>query len=180
MINVRILAAAAAAAALSHQISAPPRPAHVETCLHNCQIDDTGLALIKHFEGYYPYPYRDPVGIVTIGFGHVVQRGESIKAPILGAAAEKLLESDANATARHVNRLITAPLTPAQADALISFTFNVGSGTLKKSSLRRRVNAHQNAKVPPEFLKYDHAGGRVLPGLAARRRAEAQLYAAGN
>ena len=177
MINAKILAVVAAAALVSPTVIHLSHPAHQPTCLHNCRIDDTGLALLKHFEGYYPYPYHDPVGIVTIGFGHVIQRGERLKAPLLGSQAVTLLESDANATAGHVNRLIDVPLYPGQADALISFAFNVGSGTLQRSSLRRAVNAQQNDKVPGEFMKWVRAGGHVLPGLVSRRRAEAALYA---
>lgn len=180
MINAKILAAVAAAALVSPTVIHLAQPAHPPaTCLHNCRIDDTGIALIKHFEGYYPYPYKDPVGIATIGFGHVIRKGEAIKPPLIGSEAVSLLESDANATARHINRLIDVPLLPGQADALISFTFNLGAGTLQKSTLRRVVNARQNDKVSSEFMKWDHAGGEILPGLVARRRAEAELYASG-
>lgn len=180
MINVRILAAVAAAGIFSQSMLVSHQPPGNDTCLHNCAIDDTGLALLKHFEGYYPYPYKDPIGIETVGFGHVVKHGEQFKAPLIGAAAEKLLESDANAMAGHVNKLIDVPLHPGQADALISFTFNVGPATLQRSTLRRRVNARKNAEVPSEFMKWVRAGGRILPGLVSRRRAEAALYASGD
>lgn len=186
MINAKTLAAAiAAAATLSSQPQQLVNPAQLlpqptETCLKNCQIDDTGLALLKHFEGYSPFPYKDAVGVMTIGFGHAIQRGESIPAPLLGSAAETLLKSDARVSAKAINQQISVRLTTTQADALISFTFNLGGGALAKSTLRRRVNAGQHGKVPPEFLKWNHAGGKVLPGLSARRRAEAALYQAGN
>ena len=154
-------------------------PPSGSTCLHNCHIDDAGLALLKHFEGYSPFPYADAVGVQTIGFGHAIRPGEAIPAPLLGQAAQTLLESDANGKAVAINRLVKVPLRSQQADALISFTFNLGEATLARSTLLREVNLRRDAAVPEQFLRYDHAGGRVLTGLLVRRKAEAALYVAG-
>lgn len=148
-----------------------------KSCFHNCQIDDDGLSLLKRFEGYSPFPYPDVIGVSTIGFGHAIKRGERIRAPLLGPDAQTLLESDANAKAGAVNRMVEVPLHPGQANALISFTFNLGEGSLERSTLLKRVNSGRHAAVPAEFLKWDKAGGKVVRGLQIRRRAEADLYA---
>ena len=69
------------------------------------------------------------------------------------------------------------PLTDGQFDALVSFSFNLGSGALQRSTLRRKVNREEHADVPPEFMRWVWAGGRTLKGLIRRRQAETILYA---
>jgi lysozyme len=59
--------------------------------------------------------------------------------------------------------------------ALIDFTFNLGAGNLRASTLRRRVNAGQWGDVPTELRKWVKGGGKVLRGLVLRREAEAAL-----
>jgi lysozyme len=59
--------------------------------------------------------------------------------------------------------------------ALIDFTYNLGAGHLRSSTLRRKVNAKDWAAMPAELRKWVRGGGRVLPGLVARRNAEAAL-----
>lgn len=78
-----------------------------------------------------------------------------------------------------VLRLISRPLLDAQFDALVSFTFNLGTGALQRSTLRRKVNSGDEEAAAKEFLKWKFAGGRVLKGLLHRRRAEAKLYYSG-
>jgi lysozyme len=75
-----------------------------------------------------------------------------------------------------VCRLVKVPLTDGQFDALVSFTFNLGSGALQRSTLRRKVNREEHEEVPREFLRWVWAGGRKLKGLVRRRAAEADLY----
>ena len=68
-----------------------------------------------------------------------------------------------------VLRLIDVPLTDGQFDALVSFTFNLGTGALQPSTLRRMVNREEHAQVPWEFMRWVWAGGRKLRGLILRR-----------
>ena len=58
----------------------------------------------------------------------------------------------------------------------ISFTFNLGSGALQRSTLRRKVNREEHADVPAELMKWVWAGGRKLKGLVKRRAAEINIY----
>lgn len=64
---------------------------------------------------------------------------------------------------------------PGLLAALIDFTFNLGSGNLRASTLRRKVNTKDWQAVPAEFRKWVKAGGRELRGLALRREAEVAL-----
>lgn len=74
-----------------------------------------------------------------------------------------------------VARLCPSIDTPGRLAAIIDFTFNLGSGSLRASTLRRRINAGRWNDVPKELRKWVKGGGKVLRGLAIRREAEAAL-----
>ena len=142
-------------------------------------VNDEGLDLIKRFEGFSPTIYICPAGWPTIGYGHVVndQERASFAEGIDEEAGEVLLRNDVEKSERAVLRLIRVALDDGQFDALVSFTFNLGSGALQRSTLRRKVNREEHDTVPPEFRRWVWAGGRKLRGLMRRREAEAQIYA---
>jgi lysozyme len=139
------------------------------------RITDDGLRLIKHFEGFFDKPYICPAGYKTIGYGHVIRPGENFDT-LTEDEAEELLLKDIMVAERAIQRLIYVPLTDYQWDALTSFTFNLGSGALQRSTLRQKVNREEHIDVPDEFRKWVYAGGRKLKGLVRRREAEALLY----
>lgn len=140
------------------------------------QISKRGLDLIKTFEGFAEKVYVCPAGYKTIGFGHVLRAGESFPEPLTVAQAEDILVKDIHSAEQAVHRLIYPKLTQGQYDALVSFTFNLGSGALQRSTLRRKVNREEHDDVPQEFIKWIWAGGRKVNGLLRRRAAEARLY----
>ena len=144
-------------------------------------LTDEGLALIKRFEGFAPEVYICPGGWPTIGYGHVVRdhEHERFADGIDEAIADELLSLDVETAERAVLRLIRVPLEDGRFDALCSFAFNLGSGALQRSTLRRKVNREEHHNVPTEFRRWVWAGGRKLKGLIRRREAEAGLYAAG-
>jgi len=141
-------------------------------------ITQNGLSLIKRFEGFEPKIYLDAAGLPTIGYGHLLLQGEAemFKNGISEAAGEALLIKDVLLAEQAVCRLIKAPLTDGQFDALVSFTFNLGSGALQRSTLRHKVNREEHEEVPEQFMRWVWAGGRKLKGLIRRREAEATLY----
>jgi lysozyme len=141
-------------------------------------VTEAGLDLIKRFEGFSPTVYVCPAGWPTIGYGHVVQKGEGDRFAdgIDEADGEILLRADVAKSERSVLRLIQVPLNDNQFDALVSFTFNLGAGALQRSTLRRRVNREEHEVVPAEFRRWVWAGGRKLKGLVWRREAEAARY----
>ena len=138
------------------------------------------LALCRRFEGFRPRPYLCPAGVPTIGYGstrYLDGRAVQLTDPPIGRdTAESLLL----ATVRRVYLPAVLTLCPSVADpnrlaALIDFTYNLGGGNLRASTLRRKVNAGDWTAVPAELRKWVRGGGQVLPGLVARRGAEAAL-----
>lgn len=141
-------------------------------------ISERGLNLIIHFEGFSPVVYRDAAGFPTIGYGHLIRPGEIFPERISEQDARRLLREDVMVAERAVARWISVPLTQAQFDALVSFTFNLGAGVLQRSTLRRVLNRGEVDEVPEQLMRYVWAGGKKLAGLVRRRRAEAALFLA--
>ena len=143
-------------------------------------ITQEGLNLIKRFEGFEPEIYIDAAGLPTIGYGHLLRAGEAemFKNGISPEAGEALLIKDVLSAEQAVLRLINVPLKDGQFDALVSFTFNLGSGALQRSTLRRKVNREEHDEVPEQLMRWVWAGGRRLRGLMRRRREESLHYTA--
>lgn len=139
------------------------------------RISQKGLNLIKEFEGLELRAYKDSVGVVTIGYGSTgphVSMGMTITAD----QAEALLKNDVNRFEKGVIDLVTAPITQNQFDALVSFSFNLGLGNLKASTLLRKLNSLDYVGAANEFPRWNKAGGKVLAGLTRRREAEKKLF----
>lgn len=134
-----------------------------------------GIDLIKRFEGFSAVPYRDAAGLWTIGFGHLIRKDENFTI-ISETEADELLQRDITAAEWGVLRNIRVPLSQHQFDALVSFTFNLGAGTLQRSTLRLCVNREEHDVIPQELLRWVWAGGRKLRGLYKRRFLEGELY----
>jgi lysozyme len=140
------------------------------------------LALIRRFEGLYLVPYLCPAGVPTIGYGATFYedgtRVTLADSPITRERAEVLLLWHVkNVYLPAVVRWCPAVIheTPGRVAALIDWTFNLGSGNLRASTLRRKVNAALWEDVPGEIRKWNKAAGRVLKGLTIRREAEAGM-----
>lgn len=138
------------------------------------RINQEGIDIIKEFESFSATPYPDPVGIMTIGFGHVILPGEKF-AEITPDEGQKLLMRDLVPKETWVNHYITAPLNDNQFSALVSLVFNVGVTPLTKT-LGRKLNARDYLGAAGEFDRWVHAGGEVLEGLVRRRAAEKRLF----
>lgn len=141
-------------------------------------IPEQGLQLIRRFEGFRANPYLCPGGYWTIGYGNVIKNPKDFPYSLTEDEAREFLAADVIKAERAVLRLITVPLTDGQFDALVSFTFNLGSGALQRSTLRRKVNREEHEDVLGELRKWVWAGGKKLGGLVRRREAEAMLYLA--
>lgn len=140
------------------------------------KTSDKGIDLIKRFEGYEEKAYRCPAGVLTIGYGHTggVYEGQVCTRE----QAERWLREDLRSAENAVNALEPArPLRQCEFDALVSFVYNLGQGNFRDSTLRRKVLANpDNPTIRDEFRRWVYADGRMLPGLVARREAEADLY----
>ncbi len=118
--------------------------------------------LCKPFEGLSLNAYICPAGVPTIGYGSTHHlTGEKVK---IGDAA--ITESMAN--------LYLATEIKGFA-AITDFAFNCGSGRLKSSTLRRTVNSEDWQESSVQLQRWIWGGGRKLPGLIRRRRAESNL-----
>ena len=145
------------------------------------KTSDRGVALIKAHEGLRLQAYQDPVGVWTIGYGHTtaagppkVERGMKIT----DAGADAILRQDLAKFEGYVSSAVKVPLNQNEFDALVSFTFNLGPGNLRSSTLLKKLNAGDRAGAADEFLKWTKAGGKTLPGLVKRREAERALFRA--
>ncbi len=140
------------------------------------KTSDQGIALIKEFESLRLAPYHDPIGLPTVGVGHLLSREKwadlSQWPTITRGEADDLLRDDIRHHEMAVSRSITAPLSQGQFDALASFTFNLGAGALRASTLRRVLNLRDYPEVPAQLRRWVFAGGRRLRGLERRREAE--------
>ena len=136
----------------------------------NKLISKKGIDLIKSFEGCKLKEYRCPAGVLTIGYGHTgdVKEGQVITQ----AQADSLLVKDLQRFVDGVNKLLKVEVTQCQFDALESFSYNCGLGSLQKSTLLKCVNAKWWTNASKEFLKWNKAGSKVLAGLTRRRIAE--------
>lgn len=151
-------------------------------------INDRCIDLIKSFEGLSLTPYHgaaDKPEVFTIGYGTIQYpphylRGKRVALtdpPITEAQALDFLRYEVNQKSQTVDILLRDDLTGNQFGALISFTYNLGEGSLKQSTLRLKVNANPNdPTIRNEFMKWVHSNGKEVEGLKRRRRAEADLY----
>ena len=137
-------------------------------------------ALCRRFEGFRPRPYLCPAGVPTIGYGSTrYLSGVAVQltdpAITRETADALLLASVRRIYLPAVLVLCPGVSHPYRLAALIDWTYNLGSGNLRASTLRRRVNAGRWDQVPAELRKWARGGGKILPGLVARRAAEAAL-----
>lgn len=138
-------------------------------------ISSKGVSLIKQLEGLELKAYKDSVGVLTIGYGstgpHV-----TVGMTITESQAETLLKKDLSRFEKGVDDLVTVPLNQNQFDALVSFSFNLGLGNLKSSTLLRKLNSLDYIGAANEIPRWDKAGGKILKGLTRRRLAEKELF----
>lgn len=141
---------------------------------------EIAIELEKRFEAIRLRPYLDAVGVPTIGIGATYyEDGRNVTLLDDPITRERALQLCAWMTEKvylpAVMSLCPNIQSPARLAAIIDFTFNLGSNALKHSTLRRKINAEMWGDVPKELLKWNKAGGRVLNGLTARRKAEGSL-----
>ena len=141
-------------------------------------ISDAGIKAIEGYEGCRLTAYLDSVNVATIGVGHTL--GVKMGDVITQDQAEEFLRADLEDAEYAVNKYVTAVLNQGQFDALTSFTFNLGAGALKGSTLLRMLNAGQYDAAADQFLRWNMAGGQVLAGLTKRRISERMLFLTGS
>jgi lysozyme len=154
------------------------------------------LKMLRHHEGVRYKPYQCPAGLWTIGVGHVLYPAQAkIPSTPEGMAKRKeyplrpednrrwseeevdeLLAKDVVRFERGVERFIPVRLSQGEFDCLVSFSFNLGLGTLQRSTLRQALLRGDKTTAMQSLLKYNKAGGKILRGLDNRRKDEAALF----
>ena len=138
------------------------------------KVTDNLMTQLMVMEGLSLEAYEDCAGVPTIGYGHTkdVKMGDRISK----YWAKELLKDDVREVEQQVQELNVAK-TQGQFDALVSFTFNLGIGRLKSSTLLKviREGGSKNA-IKKEFKRWVYAGGKRLRGLERRREWEAKRF----
>ena len=169
------------------------------------KLSETGANLMHQYEGYRNKPYLCPAHIWTIGYGHVLYQNQ-IRLPVVYTAEQQampskpllrknyplkpedsrvwskeeivaLFESDVASFERGVLRLAPA-LSGHQGafDACVSFSFNAGLGNFQRSTIRMKINRGEWESAAEAFMMWTKGGGKELPGLVKRRKAEKALF----
>ena len=154
-------------------------------------VSPKAVEMIKHHEGVRFKPYQCPAKLWTIGVGHVLypnqgkmpidQRGSFPLAQEDNRQFSKdevdgILRADLQRFERGVHTFCPCDLTQGMFDGLVSFAFNVGLGTLQRSTLRQKLLRGDKEGAAEELLKYCMGGGKVLKGLQNRRIDERALF----
>jgi lysozyme len=155
------------------------------------QVSEKALKVIEHHEGVRTKPYQCPALLWTVGVGHVIDPNHA-KVPMDQRKAlpipdgwnrtltmdevNAILKSDLARFERGVEKFCPVPLTQGMFDGLVSFSFNVGLGTLQRSTLRQKLLRGDKEGAAEELLKYCMAGGKILKGLQNRRIDERAMF----
>lgn len=143
------------------------------------KINTEGIDLIKASEGCRLDAYLCPAKVWTIGYGHTgkVDGKPVAKGMVITMTkATELLRKDLEEFEKAVSKMVTVELTENMFSALVSFTYNVGAGKLKKSTLLKKLNSKDYNGAAAEFDKWCKAGGTTLAGLVKRRAKEKKLF----
>jgi lysozyme len=137
-----------------------------------------GIELVKRMESEVLFVYADPVGILTVGVGHVVLPADKLKLHdrISPEQSTAFLQKDLAVAERAVEGLVKVPLNQNQFDALVSFVFNVGVRNFADSTLLKLLNLGDYKGTADQFKHWVFAKGKKLGGLIRRRNEEARTF----
>lgn len=147
---------------------------------YHMKTSQTGLDLIKKWEGCILKQYICPAGKPTIGIGHVVLPSEKFPEKITEKDALDILAKDVSRFEKAIYENVKIPLNQNQFDALVCFLFNTGEGGIVGSGLQRALNSGDFSKAPEEIMKWckfrDKGVMKVNVGLQNRRKSEVELF----
>ncbi len=145
------------------------------------KLSKNGIAIIKNFEGLVLHAYKDIGGVWTIGYGSTrYQNGAAIKPGDKlsnEAQANSLLLNTLNQYETAVNSYVLVPLTQNQYDALVSFTYNLGTNALLHSTLLKKLNEKDYATAANWFAPWNKVtdpktGKKIVNDALTKRRAK--------
>ncbi len=134
------------------------------------KISQQGLDLLVAREGRRNKAYLDSVGVWTIGVGHT---GPEVHEGLVwtDAEIEAALRADIARFEDAINDSVTVGLEQYQFDALVSFSFNVGVGAFKTSTLLRKINLQQYEAAAIQFDRW-----HIPPEITRRRNGEREQF----
>ncbi|WP_293316290.1 lysozyme [Phenylobacterium sp.] len=142
--------------------------------MQKMKTSQEGKALIKKFEGCELKAYLCPAQVWTIGYGHTA--GVSEGDVCTQEDADRMLAEDLEEFEGYVREAVDVPLEQNEFDALVAWTYNLGPGNLRSSTMLKKLNDSKFEEVPSEIRRWNKSGGEVLDGLVRRREAEALLF----
>lgn len=150
------------------------------------QLSDNGFKIVKEFEGLRLTAYRDVAGVWTIGYGSTryndgqpVKAGDTLPNEV---HADLLFRRTMIQYENAVNKLVKVPLNQNQFDALVSFSYNEGTGALGSSTLLMKLNEKNYQEAAGHFSAWNKitdpkTGKKVIcDTLVHRRKEESQLF----
>ena len=134
------------------------------------KTSEKGLELLTLREGFRTFAYRDTKGIYTIGVGHT---GPEVHEGLVWTVDQvhTALQADVQSAEKAINDGVTVPLTVNQFDALVSFTFNVGVGAFKRSTLLKVLNQGNYTEAAKQFDRW-----HIPVEITSRRNSERDQF----
>jgi lysozyme len=143
-------------------------------------VSNNFFKLLIDFEGFVSCPYKDQVGIPTVGIGTTTYpdgRKVTIQDSCITLDIAKIYVLHHITSIQNLLNAELPMLNQNQFDALVSFIYNIGEGAFRSSTLLKKAKVDINdSSIRAEFNKWNKAGGKVIPGLTKRRKQEADLY----
>jgi lysozyme len=148
------------------------------------KFSQKGMRLLAKWEGLVLRIYKCSAGCPTIGIGHKLTKKEIIGGKFKGGITEdeayELCHKDLTGFEYIINRLVLAPLTQDQYDAMVIFTFNIGAGGFATSQVLNKINLRLYDEVPDRIRMWNKVtkdGMKVKDhGLVNRRENEVKLW----
>ena len=142
------------------------------------------MPIIEQFEGFKAAPYKDSVGIATIGYGTIKYpdgKPVTMNDPaITEAQATTFLSFEMSLKSKAIAPLLQKPATLHQAAAMLSLAYNIGTGAFQDSTVLKKFNAGDIPGSADAFLMWDKGtvNGQkvVIDGLHNRRVAERSIF----
>ncbi len=139
---------------------------------------ESGLNLIKGYEGLRMTAHYAPTEEWTVGYGHTTTARHGMS--VTEGDAERLLKDDLSPMEALLQETVRAPLNQNEHDALISLVFNIGEENFRKSTVLRKLNQGDKLGAAKAFEMWTraHVNGELvtLDGLVRRRAAEKSLF----
>ena len=144
------------------------------------KLSDNGFRLLGELEGIVLRPYKDSVGIPTIGIGSTYyEDGTKVKMTDKAITKERAIQLAKNVVKsfeQQVNKSILLPMTQNQFDAMVLLCYNIGKSGFARSSVVRHFNEGNLQGAADSFLLWNKAGGKAVKGLTNRRKKERELF----